>query len=944
MTVILAAMYIVIKWSNDIVKLVFATKGMFRRLISNIPKPMLLKNLSTLLLMFIVPLTLLGANKFQEDPIKKVATQLEKWTSEYPQEKAYLHFDKPYYTAGDDIWFKAYVTVGPKHQLSALNGALNVELIDDKDSVKRAIKLPLIAGLAYGDIALSDTLLEGNYRIRAYTRWMRNAGPDYFFDKTIHIGNAINKVITKTTLTYTTQSEQQVINASINYTDLSGTPYTNKKVSYHVELNKQGVLRGSGVTDSKGDLSISFINKTRRQINEGSIIAKIRIDGKNIVTNALPVKVTSGKTDVQFFPEGGYLVNGLPCKVAFKAIGADGLGKVINGVVVDDNNREVSKIATLHLGMGKFIMAPEAGKSYQARITFEDGSQNTVALPKAQDQGYVMIVNGNIPDDTDHIAVRILASRALTGNEISLLAQSGGNVCFAAKNKMENGSLSLKIPKDRFPSGISHFTLFNAAGNAVNERIVFVNRPDGLNLAVTSSRQTYAPREKVNFQVVAQTGDDKPVMSSLSTAVIDETQVPVDESDEVTILSSMLLSSDIKGYIEKPNYYFTSNSQQTKDDLDVLMLTQGYRRFEWKQLMSDTLDPVLYQPESSLQISGTVKTYREKPVANSKVLLFNMAGGAFSIDTVTDAKGHFVFNNLVFRDSAKFVVQARTEKDKRNVDITPDSANDQIVTYNKNAPDIEVNVNNSIKSYLVNNNKLYEQEVKFGLSKHSIMLKEVVIKDKKILVPHSSNLRGAGNADFIMTSAELDKMNDPSLAFILQSRLMGVEFYRGVPYPLRRMSFTLNRPVAIFVDGMPADSAYLNDAIPSQISSIEYLRASSAGVYGVIGGGGVIVVNTKNGSEYMGPVVKPGIITYAPKGYYLARTFYSPQYDDPKTNAALADLRSTIYWNPSVITDKDGKAAIEFFNAGSKGTYRVVVEGIDNDGHIGRHVYHYKVE
>jgi hypothetical protein len=905
---------------------------------------MLLKNLSTLLLLFIVPLTVLGANKFQEDPIKKAAAQLEKWTSEYPQEKAYLHFDKPYYTAGDDIWFKAYVTVGPKHQLSTLNGALNVELIDDRDSVKQAIKLPLIAGLAYGDFALSDTLLEGNYRIRAYTNWMRNAGPDYFFDKTIHIGNAINKVLTKTTFNYTTQNGRQVINALINYIDLSGKPYINKKVNYKAELNKQGVSKGSGLTDSKGNLSISFINKAQSLINEGQIVTKIKIDEKSSVTNVMPVKAISGKVDVQFFPEGGYMVTGLPCKVAFKAVGADGLGKAINGVIVDNDNHEVSKITTQHLGMGTFILAPEPGKNYQARITFEDGSQNTVALPKALDQGYVMIVNGNIPDDPDHIAVRIMASPALVGNEINLLAQSGGNVCFAAKNKMENGSLTLKIPKDRFPSGVAQFTLFKAVGNAVNERVIFVNRADGLNLAVTSSRQTYTAREKMNLQVAAHTPDGEPVISSLSASVIDETQVPVSESDEVTILSSILLSSDIKGYIEKPNYYFTSNDRQFKDDLDILMLTQGYRRFEWKQLMNDNFASAVYQPEPSLQISGTINTYRGKPVANSKVLLFNMAGGAFSLDTITDAKGHFVFNNLVFRDSAKFVVQARTEKDKRNVDITPDNTNNQAVTSNKNTPDIEVNVNNSIKPYLINNDKLYEQEVKFGLSKHSIMLKEVVVKDKKILVPHSSNLRGAGNADFIMTSAELDKMNDPNLAFILQSRLMGLEFYKGVPYPLRRMSLTLSKPVAIFVDGMPADSSYLNDAIPSQISSIEYLRASSAGVYGAIGGGGVIVVNTKNGSEYMGPVVKPGIITYSPKGYYLARTFYSPEYDDPKTNVTLADLRSTIYWNPNVITNKDGKAAIEFFNAGSKGNYRVVVEGIDNDGHIGRHVYRYKVE
>jgi uncharacterized protein YfaS (alpha-2-macroglobulin family) len=94
--------------------------------------------------------------------------------NEHPQEKVYLQFDKPSYAIGDDIWFKAYVTIGNKHQLSALSEILNVDLIDENDSVKRSIKVPLIGGLANGDFALADSMQEGNYRIRAYTNWMRN--------------------------------------------------------------------------------------------------------------------------------------------------------------------------------------------------------------------------------------------------------------------------------------------------------------------------------------------------------------------------------------------------------------------------------------------------------------------------------------------------------------------------------------------------------------------------------------------------------------------------------------------------------------------------------------------------------------------------------------------------------------------------------------------------
>jgi hypothetical protein len=108
------------------------------------------------------------------------------------------------------------------------------------------------------------------------------------------------------------------------------------------------------------------------------------------------------------------------------------------------------------------------------------------------------------------------------------------------------------------------------------------------------------------------------------------------------------------------------------------------------------------------------------------------------------------------------------------------------------------------------------------------------------------------------------------------------------------------------------------------------------------------LVTTKRGDDndnaYNGPTAGRGIKPYYPKGYYKARTFYSPQYDQPKTNKQLADLRSTIYWNPDVVTGTDGKATIEYFNAGSKGTYRVVIEGLDANGNIARQVYRYNVE
>ena len=879
----------------------------------------------------------------EDDPIKKAAAQLEKWVANTPQEKVYLQLDKPYYAVGDDIWFKAYIAIGPKHELSNLSGALNVELIDDRDSVKQSIKLPVIAGTAYGDFALSDTLAEGSYRIRAYTNYMRNFGTGCFFDKTINIGGvAKGGIYTKSSFNYTTQNNQQVVTAIVTYQDLNGQLYANKEVNYQVMSNGKDINKGKGVTDANGSITISFVNTNPAIYKSGRIITRIKTDPKTTITKTIAIKAASRKVDVQFFPESGNLVSGLPSRVAFKAVGADGLGAVISGIITDDSNQEIAKITTRHLGMGSFILMPQPGKTYKAQITFADGSQSTINLPVAQQEGYIITVNNSA--DADNIGLRIYASETLRGKEISVVAQSGGVMCYAAKNKVENGMLSAKIPKSKFPTGIVQFTIFNEVGTVMNERLVFINRPDGMKLNITPAQQSFKVREKVQLDISTSTPDDKPIISTLSAAVLDETRVPVDASDETTILSSLLLSSELKGYIEKPGYYFESENKNAQADLDVLMLTQGYRRFEWKQLMNDMLPPVVFQPEKTLQISGRVHAGGNKPVVNGKVTLFSTKGGTFILDTLTDKDGRFKFSNLVFKDSIRFVIQARTDKNKKDVEIELDNAVKQIVTPNGNVADADVNVTSNILPYLQSNKKFYEQQLRSGVGNHNILLKEVVITEKRKPLENSSNLNGPGNADQVIKSDVFDKMACPTIADCLQGRVLGVVFRNGIPYSTRGTS----GPMQIILDGVYVDSDILSSISQYDIGSIEILRsAGNLAIYGVNGGNGVMIINTKRGNEDRGPIMRyaPGVITYSPKGFYQARQFYSPQYDDPKTNTALADLRTTIYWKPNIVTDATtGKASISYFNAGSKGTYRVVVEGIDADGRIGRKVLKYAVE
>ncbi|WP_428328696.1 TonB-dependent receptor [Mucilaginibacter sp.] len=879
-----------------------------------------------------------------DDPIiSKIAAQLDAWLGSNPQEKIYLQMDKPYYATGDTIWFKAYDVIARKHQLSALSGVLNVDLIDDRDSIKQSIKLPIESGVSWGDFTLSDTIKEGNYRIRAYTNWMRNAGEDYFFDKTINVVSAINNsVYTQTKYTYSTQNNEHKVNASISFADANGKRYASKNVSYEVKIGGKTIGRGKGQTDDIGNINISFSSKQAGAVKNGKIITSLQISDKTTVEKQILLKATSGNVDVQFFPEGGNLVNGNDSKIAFKAIGADGLGTDVKGIVVDGQNKEVANFNSTHLGMGSFSFTPESGKSYKAKLTYADGSENTVDLPKAGNEGFSIAI-----DDTAKYAltVKILpgataaAGTAQPGGLI-LIAQANGVVYYAAKSEPGTKDFTAHILKRKFPSGIVQFTLFSPAGEPLNERLVFIQNADQLKMDLTA-KESYAPREKVKVMLNVADRVDKPVMGSFSVSVTNETKMPVDEASENTIISNLLLTSDIKGYIEKPNYYFADVNEKTRADLDVLMLTQGYRRFEWKQLLNNSIPAPVYQVEKSLAISGQLKSMIfNKPLAKGQVRILSNKGGFFMIDTLSDNEGNFTFNDMVFNDSTKFLIQGRSAKDRKNIKINLNTVSPQPVGFNKNAPDQKVNLGDGLSPFLQSSKDYYENLIKYGVVKRPIMLNEVVIKEKKNVVLRSENLNGPGNADAVILADKLGNCGS-FLLNCLQGLIPGVTFKNGLPYNIRQ-----NATMAIVVDGNFVDDDVFTEIDPTTVESVEAIVSLHfAAIYGSRAANGALIITTKRGRSNADLLrYAPGVVIYTPKGYYKAREFYSPQYDNPKTNTQIPDIRNTIYWKPNIITDKDGKASFEYFNADTKGTYRVVVEGIDADGNLGRQVYRYKVQ
>ena len=872
-----------------------------------------------------------------DDIIARVERRLDEWTGSHPIEKVHLHLDKPYYAAGDDIWFKAYVITGPMHRLQPDSGILNVELIDTQDSIKQSLKLQLKNGLAYGDFALPDTLHEGSYRIRAYTQYMMNAGAGYFFDKGITITNVINnRVFAKTTFNTVSQNGRSNVVAAIIYTNANGSAYANTEVNYSVILANKILAKGKGVTDGAGNLQINLPADNAALLRSGRIVTRISTPDDGTVSKNIPVRVMGTTADVQFFPEGGNMINGIPARIAFKAIGTDGLGINIKGIITSNKGVTVTQLNTAHLGMGTFNFTPQAGETYKAQITYPDGSKGTVNLPGATNSGYVMQVSDGDPQN-----LKLSIAGAKGAGAFAVVGQSSGKVYFSAKSTPGNNVFTAIVPKNKFPSGIAQFTVFSASGEPMNERLVFIKNPaDRLSITVSAGKQTFLTRQKISLDINTADNEGKPAVSSLSVSVTDESKVPVNENTESNIFADLLLTGDLTGYVEEPAYYFNADNDKTRTDLDALMLTQGYRRLEWKSILNSSSSPDQYARQTTFTISGRVTTPSGAPIARGKVELINFDDGLLKLDTLTGPNGRFAFTDIIYADSLKFLIQARNAKNKRDVVIKLDTVPIPVVNKFKNAADVNINNDNSISVYAQSSKQLYNAQLRAGLGNHVISLQEVQIREKRIALKHSSNLNGPGNADQILLSKDLVNYNCIRLSDCLQGRLLGVLFRNGVPLTTRG-----NGRMLIVVDGAYTDAGFMNSLNVNDVQSIEVLRnAGSTSIYGGMGGNGVLIITTKRGDEptYYPQTFGSGIIPYQPKGIYRSRTFYSPKYD-AKTNQKVADLRTTIFWKPDVLT-RDGKTTLEYFNAGSPGNYRVVIEGIDNDGNIGRQVFRYKVE
>jgi len=656
--------------------------------------------------------------------------------------------------------------------------------------------------------------------------------------------------------------------------------------------------------------------------------------------NRNPVAVTkNNQPSLQFFPEGGNMVVDIRSRVAFKALGPDGLGINAKGVVVDNDNKPVAAITSSHLGMGVFDLLPEQGKKYRAKVTFASGKQDIINLPAVEEKGITLAVLNN----PDKLSIEIKANRAYykenLNKELNVLIYWGG-VIRTVTTKLDNEVLGLDLPSGIFQTGVATVTLLSQTGEPLNERMVFIQNPDLLNLTLVSNKPAYNKRENVQLSLNAKNKDGAGINGSFSISVVDESKISVDEDSENSILSYLLLASDVKGYIEKPNYYFANVSKESRANLDVLMLTQGFRRFEWKELMTgSSTAAITHQPEQYLDISGVLKNKNGAPIPNAKILLVSLAQ-----TETTDAQGRFRFAKVGYQTGTGFILKMESGG-KNGAVLTLDKPGEGPPIAPADATGSDYSGGADILASLQNN----QRQGVLTASNESIVLKaDRGIAPKRTDNYRSSNIGGPGHADQVVSGDRIK--NAPSLSVGLNGLLRGVFFSSGVPALYSSMVVSgageSTPPMLVIVDGVRAGSN-IDQYNPASIETIEVLKGPAAAIYGVDGGAGVLVLTSREGGvkeQLISKEMSPGIFSVTPTGFYKARAFYSPAYNNIQPGSKLRDNRTTIFWKPDIMTDAAGNASLNFYNADGTGTYRVEVQGIDGKGNLGRVVYKYKVE
>jgi hypothetical protein len=759
----------------------------------------------------------------QNNELADVLKKFNTYSRENLHEKIFVHTDKETYLANEIIWVKAYSINEMLHTPMALSKVVYIELVDAAHASALQAKIELINGKGKGSIDISR-LTTGTYRLRAYTKWMRNYDERYFFEKNITL------------------------------------------------INAQGV-------------------PTERKRTESPIV------------------------NVDFYPEGGNLVEDLTSIVGFRITDTFGKGIQAGGVIVDQNNVTVATFEPLTFGLGKFKFSPQKGFQYKAVITV-NGEATSHKLPEIASSGYVMEVTGN-----EKLSIAVSRSNPPIGSDyVLLLAHTRQQVKSVLVAFFKENKAVFTIDRNKLGDGISHITLFDRLKNPIGERLVFKKPANQLLIESKPQAYQFSSREEVKVSINTRDSKTVPVAANMSFSMyaLDSLQ---QAPHQMGILSYAYLVSDLDDQIEQPDFYFTQHDSITVKATDNLMLTHGWRKFDWKKIINSETAPVSYAPEYEGQIiTGIARDEAHGALADSAKVFLSVAGTHPVFRVVkTDKKGNFQFavNDLYGMNPVIFQASGF------NVQL-----NDQFDSRRNNLPLQDFSPPKSTEQTLLMSNIHTQVERAFQNSDNFINIP-----------PDTVRFYGKPSVSYLLD----DYVRFPTLEDVFREYVPGIIVRRPAKkaqlYVLNKASelFFAQEPL-ILLDGMPVlDTDMLLSTDASTVKRINIINHKY--FIGPVTYNGIVDISTYKGN-FGGFDIDPKALVIDYEGLQRMRTFKSPDYSSTESkNTRTPDFRNVLYWQPDVETDVNGNQTLSFYTSDKKGNFIGVIHGLTEAGLMGSRTF-----
>ena len=771
-----------------------------------------------------------------------IETVINKYGSDYAQERTYLHYDKSSYSPGETVWFKAYLMKGidPADD----SKTFYVDWTDDAGKLLYHTVAPVVDATSNGQFDIPADYKGQYIHVKAYTRWMLNFDSSFLYEKDI-------RVITKD---------------------------------------------------------------------------NIKAAGRVIATPSL-----------EFFPEGGDAVAGIMNKIAFKANDQWGKPVKIRGIIQNSRGEKIDSLKVRHDGMGFVSVRPVTGETYVAKWKDEKGAEHTTKLPVAKAKGLVLQVT--TVSNKRNFTILADGETAKELGTVNVVGTMNQLHAFKVSKDISSGTAGGIIPTVNLPSGILTITVFDSRWNALAERITYINNDEyRFNAGMTVDHWGLNKRAKNEIQVEVPDS----VVANLSIAITDAS---IDSDSSNTIISHFLLSSELKGQIYNPAYYFSGNDNTIAQHLDLVMLSHGWRRFKWEDVAKNKLPSIAYPRDTAfLALSGKVygatpSALRENPTV---ILIVTQKKDEMNTSNKKPIKnmlivpvkpdGTFEEPNFFLFDSAH--IYYKLSKSLRDASIIFMENRLPAIRYRLPAAGLFNNQFGDTTGY-GRHFQLSDETLRLLQLGEGKILENVTVKTKtrsplEIMdQKYSSGLFTGGDGYQFNLLDDNSSFASRNIFEYLQSKVAGLMINTSANPPT--MSWRGGSP-QLFLDELPMDAEFVSSI---SINDVAYIKVFRPPFYG--GGSsanGAIAIYTRRGDDVKQDPGK-GLANNTVNGYTPLRQFYSPNYSAFNAENEKPDMRTTIFWNPQVITKPGAnKVKMIFYNNDVSKSFRVIIEGMTTTGQL----------